>query len=372
MTAEFSAEARLIHAGTGHVAGDPVPPPLVPASIYVSGPEGTPGRSYSRDGNPSWEALEAALGTAEDANAVLFPSGMAAAMAVLLALTEERKRVVVPSDGYFGVRTLTAKLRPFGIEPVHVDQRDLSAVEAALGAAPSVLWVETPTNPLLRVMDLARLGSLAAAAGAPMVADNTVATAMLQRPLEWGAIASVYSLTKSSSGHSDVLLGAVVSRDDELTGAVREWRSAGGAIPGPFEAWLGLRGLRTLPLRIERQSANALAVAGHLARHPRVAAVHYPGLLSGDELDIAKRQMPGGFGPLLSFEVESAEAAAAVVAAARLIVSATSLGGVESTWERRARWPAETAPPGLIRFSAGIEPAGDLIADIDAALEVLS
>jgi len=253
-----------------------------------------------------------------------------------------------------------------------VDLRDLAAVERELAAAPSVLWAETPTNPLLRVADLARLGALAAAAGAPMVVDNTVATGLLQRPLEAGAVASLYSLTKAVSGHSDVILGAVVSRDRDLLAALRAWRSSGGGIPGPFETWLALRGLKTLPLRIARQSDSALAIASHLAAHPLVAAVHYPGV-DKSTAELARRQMPHGFGPLLSFQVspDRADAADKVVASSRLILPATSFGGVESTWERRARWPAETAPAGLIRLSVGVEPASDLITDIDQALEVL-
>jgi cystathionine gamma-synthase len=215
-----------------------------------------------------------------------------------------------------------------------------------------------------------------------MIVDNTVATGLLQRPLEAGAAASLYSLTKAVSGHSDVILGAVVSRDQDLLAALRAWRSSGGGIPGPFEAWLALRGLKTLPLRIARQSDSALAIARHLTGHPRVAAVHYPGV-DKSIAELARRQMPRGFGPLLSFQVspdsvspdsvspDSADAADKVVASSRLILPATSFGGVESTWERRARWPAETAPAGLIRLSVGVEPAADLITDIDQALEVL-
>jgi len=249
-----------------------------------------------------------------------------------------------------------------------VDLLDLDAVSAALRDGPSVLWAETPTNPLLRVADLTALAAVAAAAGAPFVVDNTVATGLLQKPLDFGATASVYSLTKSVSGHSDVLGGAVVTRDDALASAVLAWRTDGGAIPGPFESWLVLRGLKTLDLRITRASANALAVATFLAAHPRVTAVHYPGLAPSAA---AVKQMPRGFGPLLSFEVSGTAADAdAVVGAARLIVPATSFGGVESSWERRARWPAETAPDSLIRMSCGVEPLDDLLADLSAALAI--
>ena len=373
----FSAESRLIHAGTERMPGRPATPPLAPASIYVSQGTPHPGRGYGRDGNPGWEALEQALGGLEDAEAVAFASGQAASMALMLALAPGRERIVMPEDGYYGGRVLADRLRPHSTRPVPVDLRDLAAVDRELTAAPSVLWAETPTNPLLRVADLSRLGALAAEAGAPMIVDNTVATGLLQRPLDAGATASLYSLTKAISGHSDVILGAVVSRDAGLLAELKAWRSSGGGIPGPFEAWLALRGLKTLPLRIARQSASALAIAGHLAGHPRVTAVHYPGV-DGPGADpttseLARRQMPDGFGPLLSFEVtpDGADAADKVVAASRLILPATSFGGVESTWERRARWPAETAPAGLIRLSVGVEPAADLLTDIDEALEVL-
>jgi cystathionine beta-lyase/cystathionine gamma-synthase len=372
LTGAFSAESRLIHAGTVRVPGEPATPPLVPASIYVSAGEPRPGRGYARDGNPGWEALEQALGVVEDAEAVVFASGQAASMALMLALARGRERIVLPSDGYYGGRVLADKLRPHGAVPVHADLQDLAAVERELTAAPSLLWAETPTNPLLRVADLTRLAGLAAAARAPMVVDNTVATGLLQRPLDWGATASLYSLTKAISGHSDVILGAVVSRDQELLAELRAWRSSGGGIPGPFEAWLALRGLKTLPLRIARQSQSALAIARYLAAHPRVAAVHYPGT-DKSTFEVADRQMPEGFGPLLSFEIipGRADAADKVVQSSRLILPATSFGGVESSWERRARWPGETAPAGLIRLSVGVEPAVDLITDIEAALETL-
>jgi len=369
VTENFSAEARLIHAGTDRTPGRPATPPLVPASIFVSAGAPQPGRGYGRESNPGWEALEAALGGLEDAQAVAFASGQAASMALMLALAGGRERIVLAADGYYGTRALAGKLRPHGAEPVPVDLGDLAAVERELAAGPSVLWAETPTNPLLRVADLAALAKAASSAGAPMVVDNTAVTGLLQRPLDWGATASLYSLTKAISGHSDVIGGAVVSRDDELIAELRAWRGSSGGIPGPFEAWLSLRGLKTLPLRIARQSASAQAVAGHLAAHPRVRAVHYPGF-DPSTRETARRQMPDGFGPLLSFDVGRADTADQVVAGARLILPATSFGGVESTWERRARWAGETAPGGLIRLSVGVEPAADIIADIDHALDL--
>jgi len=366
----FSAESRLIHSGISRTAAQPLAPPLVPASIYVSEGEPRRDRTYGRDGNPGWEALEEALGRLEDAEAVAFASGQAASMALMLTLAERRDRIVLPADGYYGTRVLADKLRPHGAIPVPADQQDLAAVASELKAAPSVLWAETPTNPLLRVADLAGLAEVAAAAGAPMIVDNTTATSLLQRPLDWGAAASLYSLTKAASGHSDVILGAVVSRDAELLAGLRSWRTSGGGVPGPFESWLALRGLKTLPLRIARQSDTASRIARHLTGHPRVRAVHYPGF-ERSTAALVRRQMPHGCGPLLSFQLNSARAADQVIASSRLILPATSFGGVESTWERRARWAGETAPDGLIRLSVGVEPAADLITDIDQALDTL-
>jgi cystathionine gamma-synthase len=366
----FSIEGWLVHAGTEREPGAPLAPPLLPTSTYVSQGEPDPARGYGRNSNPGWEAVEEALAAIEGpgASAVTFASGQAASMALMLALAPGRRRIVLPNDGYYNTRALAARLRPHGAEAVTADLLDLAAVERELRGQPSVLWAETPTNPLLRVADLTRLGEIAAARGAPLVVDNTVATGLLQKPLEFGAVASVYSLTKSVSGHSDVLGGAVVTRDQALADQVRDWRTQGGAIPGPFESWLVLRGVKTLPLRIARQSRNAAEIARFLAGHPRVTAVHYPGV-SPATLEVAAKQMPDGSGPLLSFEIAGTAADAdTVVAAARLIVPATSFGGVESSWERRARWTAETAPPALIRLSAGIEPAADLIADIAQAL----
>ncbi|HEX4832567.1 MAG TPA: PLP-dependent transferase, partial [Trebonia sp.] len=382
---DFSVEARIVHAGSERAAGAPLAPPLLATSTYVSQGEPDPARGYGRMANPGWAAVEDALGAIEDARAVTFPSGQAASMALMLALADggqgrAPERIVFPGDGYYNTLAMAARLRPHGAEAVAVDLLDLAAVERAVRERPAVLWAETPTNPLLRVADLRRLAAIAAGAGAALVVDNTVATGLLQKPLDLGAVASVYSLTKSISGHSDVLGGAVVTRDEGLAARVRDWRTAGGAIPGPFESWLVLRGLKTLPLRLERQCANAAAIARYLAGHRRVAAVHYPGMTPATA-DVARAQMPAGSGPLLSFELAGAGGGAgtasapgtaaeadAVIAAARLIVPATSFGGVESTWERRARWAAETAPPALIRLSAGIEPAGDLLADLDHSL----
>jgi cystathionine beta-lyase/cystathionine gamma-synthase len=365
---EPSAESALIHAGTRRDRGEPVVPPPLLTSIFASA--GDPGEdpAYGRNGNPTWRPVEEALGALERAEAVLFSSGQAASMALMLALAEGRERILLPRDGYYNARVLAAKLVPYGAQAVLVNLQDLGEVERELQRGPALLWAETPTNPLLRVADLSALAGLAAAAGAPLIVDNTVATGLLQQPLDLGAVASLCSLTKSAAGHSDLILGAVLTRDPGLLADLRTWRALGGGIAGPMETWLALRSLKTMSLRVRRQSATALAIASHLASHPRVTALHYPGTCAST-LELARKQMPDGFGPLLSFEVDGGAAAAdAVIAAARLIVPATSFGGAETTWERRGRWPGEAAPESLIRLSAGLEPAEDLIADIDHCL----
>lgn len=360
---------RILH-GDGHSRdGDPSAPPLELASFYVSqGPGDDVEYGYARSENRTWEALEGALGRLEGAEVTSFASGMAAAQALLFSVTTEHPRVILPSDGYYGVRSLASALEGRGVEPVVVDQGDSSAVRDALVDGAGALWIETPTNPFLRVLDLQGLIHLAQEHGVATVVDNSTATAALQRPLDLGATASVVSLTKASSGHSDLILGAVSTRDQELHASLRHWRHLAGPIPGPFEAWLALRGLRTLPVRIRHQSASAVEIAEWLRGHPKVSQVHYPGSRPGEAERVAQC-MPEGAGPLLSFEVHgSAADADTIVARSRLIRPGTSFGGVESSWERRARWSAETAPQNLIRLSVGLEGPGDLIDDIAAAL----
>jgi len=358
---------RLLHALGEPETGTPASPDLALSSYVLSVDEGRP-EEYGRADQPNWRIVETALGALEDAEAVLFPSGQAAAHALLWDMVRSGRRVVLPDDGYYNTRALADLVTSSaGVACVPVDQLDRDAVAAALDGPPAALWVETPSNPLLRVADLAALAELAAAHGAPMVADNTLATPLLQQPLDVGSRATVYSLTKALGGHSDLLLGAVVSRDAQLVARLREWRTLTGAIPGPFAAWLAARSLKTLAVRLRRQCENALVIAEHLRRHARVTAVHYPGLHPARP--VADRQMRGGYGSLLSFEVDGdARRAAAVVRAARLVHPGTSFGGVVSSWERRARWPGETAPATLIRLSVGVEHVDDLLADIDRAL----
>jgi cystathionine gamma-synthase len=351
--------------------GLPSSEPIVLASWFTSAGVPDPGGyHYGRNENPTWEALERHLGALERADALVFASGMGAALPLLLALADRATRVLVTRDCYYNVRRLLELLAPRGIAGVTVDLADADAVERELSRGPAIVWAESPTNPMLRVFDLRRLAELAGAHGGVLVADNTTATSALQQPLDLGATACLTSLTKATSGHSDIVLGAVTTRDGELLERLRAWRTVGGAIPGPFEAWLALRGVRTLPLRIRRQSDTALRVAGWLRERPDVTAVHYPGLRPGPLLDA---QMPHGCGPLLSFEIAGdAGRADALVAAARTIRPATSFGGVDSVWERRARWPNEDAPPTLIRLSVGIEEPEDVIEDLARAFDAIA
>lgn len=356
------------HAFPAFPDGAPSAPPLWLATTACTAgdPAGEP-YAYGRIANPTWRALEDELGRLESARALVLASGQAASMALLLAL--ERPRVVVAHDGYYGFRRLLDLLGRFGIKAAPVDLADPGEVERELAAAPSILWAETPTNPFLRVFDLALLARLASAAGAPLVVDNTTATAALQQPLELGADVTLTSLSKAAAGHSDVILGSVATRDQALAERVASWRQAGGGIAGPTEAWLALRGLRTLELRAVRQSQTALTVARWLAGHSRVREVHYPGT-TAETLELARAQMPRGFGPLLSFELDGdAAACEAVLRRSRRFRPATSFGGVESSWERRARWTAESAPEALIRVSVGVEEPELLLEDLEHSLK---
>ncbi len=348
----------------------PSSPPIYCASVYSS--HGDPKHdpyTYGRFGNPTWEALELALGDLEGASAVAFASGQAASLALILSLAESRSRFVLPGDGYFGARSLFAGLASRNLVMELADHKDLTAIGLELSRGPSVLWSESPTNPFLRVFDLKALARKAKEHGAPFIVDNTTATSVLQRPLDLGATATVVSLTKSLSGHSDVILGAVTSRDEDLLTRVRGWRSLGGGIPGPFEAWIAHRGISTVSLRVQRQSENAQEIAEFLLQHDRVSEVYYPGL--SPERELASSQMSGGFGPLLSFTLDgTASQAEKMVREGGLFRPATSFGGVHSSWERRARWPGEDAPQNLIRLSVGIEPIADLLAALEAALSL--
>jgi cystathionine gamma-lyase len=359
---------RAVHAGLPPAEqGAPlVPGPVLAAPYHLRGEKDAAPYGYARDANPTWSVVEAALGELEDAEAVLFASGMAALCAVLEPALGAGDVLVAVRDGYPGVRAVANdRLAPRGVE-VRFVPTDTEAIVAACDGA-KLVWVETPSNPALDVCDIAAVAAAADAAGARLVVDNTLATPLGQRPLDLGADAAAYSATKALSGHSDLVLGAVAVRDPQWAAELREQRSQGGAVAGPFEAWLLQRSLPTLALRLARQSHNALALARMLRERGDVSGVRQPGLEDHPAHALAARQMRHT-GPLVCFTLESAERAQRFLGALELVAEATSFGGVHSTAERRARWATDDVPEGFIRFSAGCEDAEDLVADVEQAL----
>jgi len=361
-----------VHAGLPEPAqGAPfLPGPTLAAPYHLIGPSDASPFGYGRDANPTWSGYEAALGELEGGEAVLFGSGLAAVAAVLLPMLAPGDVVVVPGDGYPAIRELALEqLRPRGVE-VRVVATDAAAIAAALPGA-TLVWIETPSNPGLAVLDVAPLAAAAHAEGALLAVDNTLATPLLQRPLELGADLSVASASKGLTGHSDLVLGVVVAADPALAAQTRAWRNLTGAIAGPFEAWLAHRSLATLDVRHERQCSNALALARALAARHDLHDVRYPGLPDDPGYPLAARIFGGErFGSVLCFDLGTEARAQAFLAATRLIAEATSFGGVHSSAERRLRWGTDDVSPGFIRMSAGIEDAGDLVADVCAALDV--
>jgi cystathionine gamma-synthase len=366
---QLSPDTVTVKAGRPpHERDAPLNPPVVLASTYVAG--GT--LEYGRYGNPTWAAFEETLGALEGGRALSFASGLAA-VAALLDLVPDGGVVVAPRHAYLGTLAQLADLeKRHGVEVRQVDVADTEAVVAATAGA-DLLWLESPTNPAIEVADLPVVCAAGRDAGALVVADNTFATPLVQRPLELGASVVLHSATKLLAGHSDVVLGAVVTRDDGTYDATARYRRQKGAVPGPFEAWLALRGLRTLHLRMERAQANAAVLAERLNGHPALDRVRYPGLVADPGHARATAQMRG-YGSIISIEMRGgADSADRLCAATRLWVTATSLGGVESTLERRRRWPGEapTVPEGLVRLSVGIEHVEDLWADLEQALTEL-
>ncbi|MGN8246063.1 trans-sulfuration enzyme family protein [Cellulomonas soli] len=385
-TSTLSPATLAVAAGRPpRVQGGPVNPPLVLSSTYVSQGEVPAGELfYARAGTETWHPFEEALGALERSvhPALVFGSGMAA-IAAAMSLVPPGGRIVLPRHAYNVATSYAQDLgRRSGVALTLVDVADTDAVLAAVrgeagpdgegapGVA-SMLWVESPTNPMLEVADVPALIRGAHQAGALVAVDNTFATPLGQRPLSWGADVVVHSVTKYLSGHSDVVLGAALSDDPALHALLRGYRTLHGAIAGPSEVWLALRGLRTLALRVQRSQANAAELARRLAHHPAVAAVRHPSLPGDPGHDRAAAQMDG-FGSIVALRPAGGAAAAdAVVAALRLWVPATSLGGVESSLERRRRFPGEPAsvPEDLLRLSVGIEDVEDLWADLSQALE---
>ena len=368
-------ETLSVHVGNEpDAATGAVAPPIHLATTFRHGPAGerVAGYEYQREGNPTNDRLREALRVLEGGEVALtFASGMAA-MTALLESLPAGSRVLFPDDCYTGLRMLFAEFLPErGIVPVEVDMGDPAAVQAACGDGVAMLWIETPSNPLLKVCDISALTAIGHAAGAVVVADNTFATPLLQRPLALGADIVMHSTTKYFGGHSDVLGGALVfARNDALAQRVAHRLHITGGVLAPFSAWLTLRGCRSLGARMAMHCANARALATFLSAHPRVAQVNWPGLPSHPGHAIAARQMRD-FGAMLSIRVQGGrEAALAVAGRLHLFTNATSLGGCESLVEHRASVEGAhpRSPQELLRISVGLEAADDLVADFAQAL----
>jgi len=348
--------------------GDPVSLPLTMTSIFHLPGDPAGFSQYGRFHNSTWEALEEALAYLEGALCIAFPSGMAAISAVCFGLLRSGDRVLLPSDGYYTTRMLADRfLRRFGVT---FETRPTGSYQDGGFAGYRMIFVETPANPGLDLVDIAAVAEAAHAAGALVVVDNTTMTPFGQRPLDLGADVVVAADTKAPNGHSDALFGHVASRDPETIAAVAEWRKLSGAIPGPFEAWLVHRGLETLDVRFDRMCSSAETIAGKLKHHPAVRSLRFPGLESDPAHDLARRQMLR-FGFLIGLTLGSETDAESFIDDCKLLQPATSFGGVHSSAERRARW-GDAVAPGFVRLSVGCEPAEELWSAIKASLDRLS
>ena len=363
---KLATESKVVAAGRPAKQPDGAlnPPIALNSTFHEGGPVG-----YGRYGNETWSALEEAISVLEGGKTLLFSSGMAAISAVF-SLLPEGAVIVAAKNGYQGTTTLLKKLHES--EKLKVRFVNLANTDECIAAIPGaqMLYLESPINPLLEVVDLPKIIAAGKAAGCGVAVDNTLATPLLQNPLALGADISIHSVTKYLSGHSDLILGSLSTKDQALYGRLEQSRRYGGAIAGPFEAWIALRGLRTFALRMQRSQENAMELAIRLSKDSRISKVRYPGLATDSYHSLAKSFMKG-FGAMISFDVNaSVEQIDLMCNSSKLITNATSLGGVESIWERRRRWATESAtvPETLIRFSVGIENVEDLWADIQQSL----
>ena len=363
---KLATESKVVAAGRPAKQPDGAlnPPIALNSTFHEGGPVG-----YGRYGNETWSALEEAISVLEGGKTLLFSSGMAAISAVF-SLLPEGAVIVAANNGYQGTTTLLKKLHES--EKLKVRFVNLANTDECIAAIPGaqMLYLESPINPLLEVVDLPKIIAAGKAAGCGVAVDNTLATPLLQNPIALGADIAIHSVTKYLSGHSDLILGSLSTKDQALYGRLEQSRRYGGAIAGPFEAWIALRGLRTFALRMQRSQENAMELATRLSKDSRISKVRYPGLATDSYHSLAKSFMKG-FGAMISFDVNaSVEQIDLMCNSSKLITNATSLGGVESIWERRRRWATESAtvPETLIRFSVGIENVEDLWADIQQSL----
>ena len=361
---KLATESQVVAAGRPEKKPDGALNPAIAlnSTFHEGGPIG-----YGRYGNEAWSALEEAISVLEGGKTLIFSSGMAAISSVF-SLLPQGAIIVAAENGYQGTTTMLKKMHE--AKKLEVRFVNLPNTDEVLKALPGaqMLYLESPTNPAIEVVDLPVVIAAGKKAGSIVVVDSTLATPMVQNPLALGADIALHSVTKYLSGHSDILLGCVVTKDESIFERVEQARRYGGAIPGPFEAWIALRGLRTFALRMQRSQENAMELAKRLEKDPRVLKVRYPGLESDPYHERAKSFMKG-FGAMISFEVKADIAQIDKMCnSSTLITNATSLGGVESIWERRRRWATEshTIPENLIRFSVGIENVDDLWSDIQS------
>lgn len=361
---KLATESQVVAAGRPEKKPDGALNPAIAlnSTFHEGGPIG-----YGRYGNEAWSALEEAISVLEGGKTLIFSSGMAAISSVF-SLLPPGAIIVAAENGYQGTTTMLKKMHE--AKKLEVRFVNLPNTDEVLKALPGaqMLYLESPTNPAIEVVDLPVVIAAGKKAGSIVVVDSTLATPMVQNPLALGADIALHSVTKYLSGHSDILLGCVVTNDESIFERVEQARRYGGAIPGPFEAWIALRGLRTFALRMQRSQENAMELAKRLEKDPRVLKVRYPGLASDPYHERAKSFMKG-FGAMISFEVKADIAQIDKMCnSSTLITNATSLGGVESIWERRRRWATEshTIPENLIRFSVGIENVDDLWSDIQS------
>lgn len=363
---------RVTRAGIPDAAqGAPfLPGPVFAAPFHAAGEAKDAAYVYARTGHPTWTRYEMALTELEGGQACVFASGMAAVAAVFGAVLRPGDRVVLPADSYFGARALVdGFFTQMGVTVVKAPTAGSAQMAHIAGAR--LVWLETPSNPNLDVCDIAAVVAQARDHGALVAVDNTTATVLSQQPLALGADFSVASDTKAMSGHSDLLLGHVAVREPAWLERIVEWRTHVGATPGPMDVWLAHRSLATLDVRLERQTANALALATYFRSRPELIAVRYPGLPDDPAHDIAARQMTR-FGTVLGLTFADRAAAEAFLAHATLITEATSFGGVHTTAERRMRWGADGVSEGFVRLSVGVEHIDDLLADVAQALSSVS
>jgi cystathionine gamma-lyase len=364
-------DTRILHAGynSSAAAGVPLPGPQFSSTYITPGEPSGHQLTYGRFHNPTWTRWEEALGILEGGHVVAFASGMAAIAAVFGVCLKPGDTLVLPSDSYYTTRVYASRwLNTIGIQTRLVPTRESARAEALEGAR--LLWLESPSNPQLDVCDIAEWVLLARTQGVLVAVDNTTATAYLQQPLELGADLVVASDTKALTGHSDLVLGHVATRDESQATALRTWRTEHGSIPGPMEVWLAHRSLATVSLRLKQQCSSAQQLAGFLESQRAVATVFYPGLSNHPGHAIAKRQMQA-YGTVVSFDLGTRARAEQFLRSLTLVREATSFGGVHSSAERRARWGGDTISEGLIRFSVGCEHVEDILRDVAGGLGTL-